>query len=201
MAENKKSFVAYCDWGEIFENLEDKQAGKLAKHMFDYVRDLSPKSDKLTELLFITIKQSLKRDLRKYEVYKEKQKANGKKGGRPKAKETQITQAFISKPKKADNVNVNVNDINTNVLNVGQIDNWILELKTQTQFLEGLYMTYKLRQNTLGKIALVFKEHLKMFPEPHKDFIEFRNHFKSWIGFKIKKGELGEYLKHQKGEL
>jgi len=201
MAENKKSFVAYCDWGEIFENLEDKQAGKLAKHMFDYVRDLSPKSDKLTELLFITIKQSLKRDLRKYEVYKEKQKANGKKGGRPKAKETQITQAFISKPKKADNVNVNDNDINTIVLNTESIDKWILELKTQTQFLDGLYMTHKLRQNTLGKIAMLFKEHLKMHPKNHENFIDFRNHFGTWVGFKIKKGELGEYLKHQKGEL
>ena len=56
MAENKKSFVAYTDWGEVFDNLEDDQAGKLVKHLFNYVRDLDPKADKLTELLFISIK-------------------------------------------------------------------------------------------------------------------------------------------------
>ena len=86
-------------------------------------------------------------------------------------------------------------------LNIGNIDKWILELKTQKQFLDGLYITYKLRQNTLGKIALLFKEHLKIHPKNHDNFIDFRNHFGTWIGFKIKKGELGEYLKHQKGEL
>ena len=62
-------------------------------------------------------------------------------------------------------------------------------------------MTHKLRQNTLGKIAMLFKEHLKMHPKNHENFIDFRNHFGTWVGFKIKKGELGEYLKHQKGEL
>ena len=52
-------------------------------------------------------KKALKRDLRKYESYIDKQKSNGKKGGRPK---TQKTQAFLEKPKKADSVNVNDND-------------------------------------------------------------------------------------------
>jgi hypothetical protein len=115
MAENKKSFVAYCDWGEIFDDLTNEEAGKLVKHLFDYVRDENPESDKLTNLLFIQIKQSLKRDLKKYEKYVDKQRVNGSKGGRPKKpKETQKTQAFISKPKKADSVNVSVSD-NVNV--------------------------------------------------------------------------------------
>lgn len=110
MATNKKSFVAYADWLEIFEELEDHEAGQLVKHMLRYVNDKNPEAEnKLVKLAFVPIKQALKRDLRKWEGYVEKQKANGLKGGRPKANETQKTQAFSEKPKKADSVNVSVN--------------------------------------------------------------------------------------------
>ena len=117
MAENKKSFVAYCDWEETFEELSDEEAGKLIKHLFKYVNDKNPEtSDKLTKMCFIPIKQSLKRDLKKYEKYIEKQSVNGKKGGRPKNPTLlEITQPLIEEPKKADSVSVsdNVTDIYT----------------------------------------------------------------------------------------
>ena len=108
MAENKKSFVAYCDWQETFEELSDEEAGKLVKHLFNYVNDNNPEtSDKLTKMCFIPIKQSLKRDLKKYEGYIEKQSVNGKKGGRPKNPTlSEITQPFLKEPKKADSVSV-----------------------------------------------------------------------------------------------
>jgi hypothetical protein len=110
MAENKKSFVAYCDWQETFEELSDEEAGKLVKHLFNYVNDKNPEaSDKLTKMCFIPIKQSLKRDLKKYEVYIEKQSVNGKKGGRPKNPTlSETTQPFLDKPKKADSVSDSV---------------------------------------------------------------------------------------------
>ena len=123
MAKDKKSFVAYCDWIESFEELSDEEAGKLVKHLFRYVNDLQPECpDKLTKLCFIPIKQCLKRDLKKYDNYIKKQIENGKKGGRPKKPtdktKTQKTQAFFQKPKKADNVNVNDNvSVNDNVIN------------------------------------------------------------------------------------
>jgi hypothetical protein len=117
MAENKKSFVAYCDWEETFEELSNEEAGKLVKHLFKYVNDKNPEtSDKLTKMCFIPIKQSLKRDLKKYETYIEKQSVNGKKGGRPKNPTlSEITQPLIEEPKKADSVSVSVsdNDIHT----------------------------------------------------------------------------------------
>jgi len=118
MAENKKSFVAYCDWGDIFDELNNEEAGKLVKHLFDYVRDKNPTpEDKLTKMMFIQIQQSLKRDLIKYEKYIDKQKVNGLKGGRPKKNPTLLekTQPFIEKPKKADSVNVSVNDIDNEI--------------------------------------------------------------------------------------
>lgn len=112
MAQGKKSFIAYCEWRETFQELSDAEAGRLIKHLFDYVNDLNPETeDKLTKMCFIPIKQSLKRDLLKYDDYIDKQRINGAKGGRPKNPTlSKKTQPFLEEPKKADNVNVNVND-------------------------------------------------------------------------------------------
>ncbi len=111
-AKDKKSFILYCDQQGLFNKLPDEIAGKLIKHIFAYVNDEDPiASDLLLEIAFEPIKLQLKRDLRKYDDYIDKQRLNGAKGGRPsKPTETQITQPFFQEPKKADNVNGNEND-------------------------------------------------------------------------------------------
>ena len=110
MAKDKKSFVLYCDQQGVFNKLPDEIAGRLIKHIFAYVNDENPPCDDLLlSIAFEPIQQSLKRDLKKYEVYIDKQKENGAKGGRPKKEEeTQKTQPFFQKPKKADSVSVSV---------------------------------------------------------------------------------------------
>lgn len=81
MAKDKNSFVAYCDWGDIFDELDNEEAGKLVKHLFDYVRDKHPVAkDKLTKMMFIQIQQSLKRDLIKYEEKLDKKSLSGREG-------------------------------------------------------------------------------------------------------------------------
>lgn len=114
MAKDKKSFILYMDQRGIFEKLNDEEAGKLIKHIFSYCADEDPEAERIIDIAFEGIKQSLKRDLKKYNVFLDKQKINGAKGGRPKKKkETQKTQAFLEKPKKpvsdsvSDSVNVN----------------------------------------------------------------------------------------------
>lgn len=68
MAENKKSFIAYADWKETFEALDDEKAGQLIKHIFAYVNDENPVSeDMLINAVFASIRQTLKRDLKKWE--------------------------------------------------------------------------------------------------------------------------------------
>lgn len=42
MAENKKSFVLYCDYIDSFNELTDEEAGKLIKHLLAYVNDKNP---------------------------------------------------------------------------------------------------------------------------------------------------------------
>jgi|688.fasta_scaffold188780_2 hypothetical protein len=81
MAEEKKSFILYCDIIHTIEKLTDEQSGKLFKHILKYVNDLNPIADDfITEISFEPIKQSLKRDLTKFIDKKEKLKEAGKKG-------------------------------------------------------------------------------------------------------------------------
>jgi len=114
MAKDKKSFILYMDQRGIFDKLSDEQAGKLIKHIFSYCADENPEAEFIIDIAFEGIRQALKRDLRKYNVYIDKQRINGAKGGRPKKpKETQKTQPFFQKPKKADSVSVS-DSVNVN---------------------------------------------------------------------------------------
>ena len=118
MAKDKKSFIAYCDWKDTFDQLTDEYAGKLIKHLFSYVNDENPQSDDMTiNAVFATIKNALKRDLVKFEEIKKKRSDAGKLGGRPKQTETKEAFALLEKQNEAkeavsvsDTVSVNGND-------------------------------------------------------------------------------------------
>ena len=116
MAEGKKSFTAYCNWIDTFDELTDEEAGRLIKHLFNYVNDKNPEApDKLTKIAFMEIKNTLKRDLTKWVAKAEANRINGSKGGRPKkAKETQENQTvnlgLNNNPQKPVTVKVTVTD-------------------------------------------------------------------------------------------
>lgn len=94
MAENKKSFLLYCDLLTTVEKLPDEVAGKLFKLILGYVNDQNPSTDDLLlQIAFEPIKQQLKRDLKNWEKFRDKQSKNGKLGGRPPK-----TKPFKEKP-------------------------------------------------------------------------------------------------------
>jgi hypothetical protein len=126
MAKDKKSFLLYADYNEVFEELTDQDAGKLIKHILKYVNDEDPISDNpLVKLSFIPIKKQLKRDLEKYEKIVKRNSINGSKGGRPKNPINPLgSLGNPLKPKKADTDNDTVTDTDT--------DNVIL-LKKETK--------------------------------------------------------------------
>lgn len=121
MAESKKSFVLYNDYGKVFEMLTDEEAGKLIKHLFAYVNNKDTElEDRLLKLTFEPIKLQLMRDNKKYEAICERNRNNGKKGGRPKKNPKNPlgylgTQNNPEKPKKADTDNDNDNDNDTDI--------------------------------------------------------------------------------------
>jgi hypothetical protein len=80
MAQDKKSFLLYCDLIHVVEQLTDEQAGSLFKHILQYVNDKNPVSDSvITKIAFEPIKQQLKRDLVKYEDIRKRNSDNAKK--------------------------------------------------------------------------------------------------------------------------
>lgn len=132
MAKDKKSFILYAELLQTFEELSNEEAGILIKHILRYVNDLNPDApDRLTKLLFTPIKNTLKRDLVKYEETKSIKSTSGKLGNLKRwnldlydkviSKELTIEEAEnvaknricdnrIANVAVNDNVNVNVND-------------------------------------------------------------------------------------------
>jgi hypothetical protein len=119
MAEGKKSVLLYCDLIHTIEKMDNETAGQFFKHYLRYINDLNPETDNLlVDITFESVKQNLKRDLKKWETRAEKSRENGKKGGRPPKEETQETQQVILKPKKPvkDTVTVTVKDTVNDIL-------------------------------------------------------------------------------------
>ena len=98
MAENKKSFILYADLKHTLSKVPDDVAGRLFKVILEYVNDNNPtiENDLLLEVLFEPIKQTLKRDLQRWEQFRVKQSENGKKGGRPPKNDNDIDVTIIS---------------------------------------------------------------------------------------------------------
>lgn len=113
MAKEKNGFVLYCDIIHTAEKLTDEQAGKLFKHILRYVNDKNPECDFVTEIAFEPIKQTLKRDLVKYENKRLQNKENALKRWNANASERIQTDA-----KDAVRVrdSVRVRDIDNNTI-------------------------------------------------------------------------------------
>ena len=80
MATEKNSFLLYCDIIHTVEKLKDVDAGALLKHILRYVNDQHPVTDNpIVEIAFEPIRQSLKRDLLKYENIRTRNSENAKK--------------------------------------------------------------------------------------------------------------------------
>ncbi len=112
MAENKKSFLLYCDLIHTVQKLNDDQAGKLFKHVLEYVNDLNPETDDvLLQVCFEPIKQNLKRDLKTYEKMCKKRSDAGKKGMAKRwKKDNKDNKCYKPITKITDSVSVSVSD-------------------------------------------------------------------------------------------
>ena len=126
MAENKKSFILYCDQKGVWDKLDDAQAGRLIKHIIAYVNDENPVApDFITELAFEPIKQSLKRDLKKWENQQEQRSEAGKRSAEVRKRNAQLVQrdsTTVNDRSISSTVNVSVND-NVNVNVNGSVSN------------------------------------------------------------------------------
>ena len=172
--EGKKSFTAYCDWLTTLEELSDDEAGRLMKHLFRYVNDLSPTApDRITSLLFTPLKATLKRDLQKWLKRSEVNRKNGTMGGRPvKAKESEQNpikpNGLLINPKKpvrdsdsdSDSVSVSEKEVlkkegkrqsRFQPPSILEVENFILEKKYQSIIAERFVNFYASKNWYVGK--------------------------------------------------
>lgn len=110
----KDSFILHTKFYQPLSILSDEQFGKLMRLIFLYHMDkpIEPPSDLMIAWEFLKVQ--FEYDERKYQDIIERNKSNGKKGGRPKTQPNPInpvgfseTQPNPTKPKKADNDNDN----------------------------------------------------------------------------------------------
>lgn len=98
---DKNSFLIYLDYQEQFELLTDEQAGQLIKAIIKYEKTGEiTKLEGMTKMAFSFIKTQLDRDREKYNKKCEKNKENGRKGGRPKKEQKQEDTFEIEKTER-----------------------------------------------------------------------------------------------------
>lgn len=121
----RESFILHCNSLSILEDLNNQQIAELFKAIRDYNNGEEPKLEGVMRVVFAPFKNQFDRDNEKYQAVVERNKNNGKLGGRPKItnsetivekpKETQKTQlvslGFKKNPKNLDNDSDSDNDL------------------------------------------------------------------------------------------
>lgn len=121
----KDNFLLKRNQKEVFDELTDEEAGKLIKGIFSYVETGDSNLKGSLKAIFIPIKNDIDRNEEKYQRIIERNRENGKNGGRPKKnedlEETQKTQSDIletqGNPKKPDACHISyiTNHISSNL--------------------------------------------------------------------------------------
>lgn len=111
---NKESFLIYKSFYEPIKYLTDEQLGRLFRAIFEYQMGNEVNIENDIRIAFEFFKNQFRVDDKKYQKVIERNKNNGKKGGRPKnPKEPKKPSGLFGnpkEPKKADNDNDNDNE-------------------------------------------------------------------------------------------
>lgn len=97
---NKDSMIYLFEWDDMCEDLTDEEYGKLIRAVSKYAQtgEKSTFSDRMVKSNFKTMIKATDRFSSKYEEKCEKNRENGKKGGRPKAEKTEKANGFFKNP-------------------------------------------------------------------------------------------------------
>lgn len=195
MADHKKSILVYADWIDKFEELEDDEAGRLIKHFFRYVNDLNPEyPDRTTKLMFIDIKNTLKRDLGKWEEKSPQRSEKARVAGLASAEarklkkqldSTNELQVELNPTKSTVSVSVSVSDTVSESVNVNEksISNssFMETLLKNEQWKESISSQFKISVEEVELKLKIFEKHLFDEQKFHPSMNEFTKHFKYWF--------------------
>lgn len=150
MATEKKSFLLYCDVIHTVEKMKDADAGELLKHILRYVNDQHPVTENpIVEIAFEPIRQSLKRDLIKYENIRTRNSENAKKRWNATA-----SDRIPNNTKNADSDSVSDSVISKDIYNKATLDN------RKQKFADSLVpFLDKYGKDMLNKFYMYWTEH------------------------------------------
>jgi hypothetical protein len=177
----KKSFLLHVDALTVLNELSNEQAGQLFKAIANFQNgtELNPFSDPGAfglRMAFLPFKNQFARDVEKYNGIVERNKENGKKGGRPKKEnETEKTQPVIEKPKKAVNENDNVNVNEKELLNNSFGIFWDIYDK-KTDKIKCLKIWKNINKHKHGFIYEQARKYVQNTPDP-----KFRKNPLTWL--------------------
>lgn len=121
----KDNFLLKKSQINVFKELSNEDAGKLIKGIFNYAINGEITLDGYLKIIFLPIKEEIDKNEEKYEMICERNRINGRLGGRP--KETQENSkkpsGFEENPKKP----INHNHIHNNIINNNNINNKVYE--------------------------------------------------------------------------
>ena len=155
---DKKSFVMYKSWKELFISLPAEMAGELIQAIFSYQdgEDVSFENPALSAI-FQMITNKMSEDEEKYQKKVEASRENGKKGGRPKGKKPTGFQnnpvGGKPIPKNPDNDTDTDNDIDNVYVNDTERENTARAKKPKpVKHRYGEYKNVLLSDDELAKL-------------------------------------------------
>ena len=192
MATGKKSFVAYADWKETFEALPDDIAGKLIKHIFAYVNDENPTADYIITAVFANIKNTLKRDLKKWEEQQEQRKQAGLRSAEVRKQNATLVNArlFSSTVSVSDSVSDNEIKENISLSLESDFSTFWNKYGKKNDSKKCKDKFFKLKKSEIETILKVVDTYVNSTPD-----VQFRKNPLTWLNGQCWKDvELNEFL-------
>lgn len=189
MAVGKKSFIAYADWKNTFDELPNEEAGALIKHIFAYVNDENPESDSiLIKAIFANIKATLKRDLDKWENQLQQRSEAGKKSAEIRAlnkinERSTVVDEYVRN--STDSVNVSVNDNTITSTQIIKFDDAVKICLFDDEYSKDIERAYKIPRDKVRYALTDFQNHCKTTGDNQdKTLNQFKKHFTNWVRIK-----------------
>lgn len=198
MAENKKSFVLYCDLIKSIEHLTFEEKGILFNHLLEYVNDKNPVlEDRLILTAWKPIELQLKRDLIKFEEVKSKRSDAGKRSAELRALKSdeqnstnstsvESVQQSSTNPTVNDTVNVNDNvNVTVTTTEIINFDDAVNICLFSEQWKEDIERLYKIDRNKIQYALQEFKLHCGTTGDNKpRSLNQFKKHFTNWVRVK-----------------
>lgn len=182
----KDSFIFYKTWFEILEDERQEVQWEVINAVMEYVFcdnlvELKPNS----KMAFKFIKRDIDRANEKHQMYLEKQRINGSRGGRPRnPKNPEVILETQKTHNVNENVNENVNDISFNKEIVFNFKKEFLKIGLQEKFINEWLKIRKAKK--LVNTETAFKKFLTEYQKTDMEINSlFENYIipKSWGGF------------------